>query len=155
MNTCLESGVPYILDIDNKAPFDLCLKRNNLKGTTLIIKYLAQTENINSYMDSDSFYYSMTHNGKEMRNLLNKTLFLPSNPTGDLELPIIGKLITSKLFYWQDHVMFEDETRNISTNQVQKYVNMNHDKQKIITCTSSRISINFFLGSNDSLFFLR
>lgn len=90
LQTCLDSGVPYIVDVDNKAPFDLCLKRNNLKGTTLIIKYLAQSENINSYMDLDSFYYSMTHNGKEMRNLLNKTLFLGSNPTGDLELPIIG-----------------------------------------------------------------
>jgi hypothetical protein len=90
-----------------------------LKGTTLIIKYLAQAENINSYMDSDSFYYSMTHNGKEMRNLLNKTLFLASNPTGDLQLPIIGKFFTR-----QDYVMFEDETRNISKYQVESFVNV-------------------------------
>ena len=69
-------------------------------------------------MDSDSFYYSMTHNGKEMRNLLNKSLFLPSNPIGDLELPIIGKFFKNN-----DLVMFTDETRNISKYRVEQYVN--------------------------------
>ena len=108
------------------------------------------SENINSYMDSDSFYYSMTHNGKEMRNLLNKSLFLPSNPIGDLELPILGHF-----YNHMDQVLYTDETRNISKYRVEGFVNENHDKQKLITCTSSRISINFFPGSNDSLFFLR
>jgi hypothetical protein len=101
-------------------------------------------------MDSDSFYYSMTHNGKEMRNLLNKTLFLPSNPTGDLELPIIGSF-----FNRRDQVMYTDVTRNISNYKIERHVNTKHDKQKMILCTSSRISINFFPGSNESLFFLR
>lgn len=150
LQACLEQDIPYIVDIDDKAPFDLCLKKKNIKGITLIIKYLSMPENYGSYMDIDSFYYSMTHNGADMRKLLNKTLFLPSFPTQDLVLPVIGHLGNGK-----DFKMFVDETRNISMKKIETYVNLNHDEQKIVECTSSRIALNLFPGSEESLHFLR
>lgn len=51
--------------------------------------------------------------------------------------------------------MFLDQTRNISLHKIKKFVALDHEEQKIINCTSSRICVNLFPGSEESLHFLR
>lgn len=107
-------------------------------------------------MDRDAFYHAMTHSGVATKRLLDKTLFLPSQASGKLELPLIGHLHKSAYARGDNRQeMFTDETRNISLHSIQKYVEVDHSEQKIIQCEASRIALNLTAGSDESLYFLR
>lgn len=153
LETSLNSEIPYLIDVDGKAPFDYCLKTKNIRGINLIITKLCQE---GTYMDHDAFYHAMTHSGVATKRLLDKTLFLPSQASGKLELPLIGHLHKSAYARGDNRQeMFTDETRNISMHSIQKYVDVDHSEQKIIQCEASRIALNLTAGSNESLYFLR